>query len=256
MTRHSPPFAAVSRRTALGAGLVVGAAALAGAPPATAAAHGRTFDRTPATTWSPTRPLRVQVVMFDGIEEQDFIGPYEVLTIARNAARAPLTIDYVTADRPRTVTAGGDTRVKVGKGWSPRQADLLIVPGSGFTGPDRPGVELEINKGHLPRKIASAPRDGLVIASVCTGALLLGAAGLTRGRPCITHHMVKDKLAAYGGIVTGARVVDDGDLVTCGGVTSGLDLGLHLVRREFGADAADLVTRILEYEPQGTVWTR
>ncbi|MDI5939162.1 MULTISPECIES: hypothetical protein [Micromonospora] len=79
------------------------------------------------------------------------------------------------------------------------------MPGSGFTGPDRPGVELEINKGHLPRKLADAPRPGLVAASVCTGALLLGAAGLTHGRPCVTHQTVKDQLAACGGVVTEAR---------------------------------------------------
>ncbi|WP_043968192.1 DJ-1/PfpI family protein [Micromonospora haikouensis] len=201
-----------------------------------------------------TGPLRVQVLLYDGVEEQDFVGPYEVFSIARSAARASLTIDYVTADAPRTITAGGGTRVEVGTGWSPWDADLLVVPGSGLTGPTRPGVELEIAKGDLPGTLAAAPRPGLVVASVCTGALLLGAAGLTRGRRCITHQMVKDKLAAFGGLVTEARVVDDGDLVTCGGVTSGLDLGLHLVRREFGADAADLVARILEYEPRGAVW--
>jgi len=209
----------------------------------------------PATTWSPDRPLRVQVVLYDGVEEQDFTGPYEVFSIVRNAARSPVTIGYVTAGGPALITAGGGTQVQVPTGWSPHGADLLVVPGSGFTGPDRPGVELEVSRGHLPGKIAAASRDGLLMASVCTGALLLAAAGLTRGRPCTTHHMVKDKLTAAGGIVTDARVVDDGDLVTCAGVTAGLDLGLHLVRRELGADAADLVTRILEYQPQGIVWT-
>lgn len=245
--------AAVSRRTALGVGLTAGVSAvtgLTGSPQATASETKHSV-----ATWTQARPLRVQVLMFDGIEELDFIAPHDVLNIARNAARSPLVIDYVTTGRPRTITAGGGTKIDVDKRWSPRNADLLIVPGSGFTGPDRPGVELEINKGDLPRKIAAAPRDGLVIASVCTGALLLGAAGLTRGRPCTTHNMVKSKLAATGGIVTDDRVVDDGDLVTCGGITSGIDLGLHLIRREFGADAAQLVTRVLEYQPQGTVRT-
>jgi len=223
-------------------------------PRATAAASRRPRPRS-AATWSPGRPLRVQVVLYDGVEEQDFIGPYEVFTVARNAARSPLAIGYVSAGQPRVVTAGGGTRVQVSTGWSPGDADLLIVPGSGFTGPSRPGVELEVNQGHLPGKIAAARRDGLSIASVCTGALLLAAAGLTRGRPCTTHHMVRDKLAALGGTVTDARVVDDGDLITCAGVTAGLDLGLHLVCRELGTEAAGLVAQILEYRPQGTVWT-
>ncbi|WP_280228683.1 DJ-1/PfpI family protein [Nocardia cyriacigeorgica] len=107
-----------------------------------------------------------------------------------------------------------------------------------------------------PRRLAAARRDGLTMASVCVGAMLLSAAGLTRGRPCTTHHRLAGQLEREGGLITRARVVDDGDLVTTGGVTSGLDLALWLVQRELGSATALAVEEVMEYERRGTVWTR
>jgi len=94
------------------------------------------------------------------------------------------------------------------------------------------------------------------VTSLCTGAILLAAAGLTDGRPCTTHTGAKAELAQRGGVVIDARVVDDGDLVTAAGITSGLELALHLVRRELGAPVAVQVENVLEYEARGTVWAR
>ncbi|MFB8751263.1 DJ-1/PfpI family protein [Streptomyces parvulus] len=74
------------------------------------------------------------------------------------------------------------------------------------------------------------------------------------GRPCTTHHGAKAYLGEHGGIVKNARVVDDGNLVTAAGITSGLELGLWLVGRELGSDAATGVEAMLEYEARGTVW--
>ncbi|MFE9773316.1 hypothetical protein ACFYOV_16860 [Streptomyces sp. NPDC005931] len=78
---------------------------------------------------------------------------------------------------------------------------------------------------------------------------------MTRGRPCTTHHRARADLERQGVVVTPGRVVDDGDLVTAGGVTSGLDLALWLARRELGADAAICLEQMLEYEARGTMWT-
>lgn len=86
--------------------------------------------------------------------------------------------------------------------------------------------------------------------------MLLSAAGLTRGRPCTTHHKARPDLEQQGGVLKNARVVDDGDLVTAGGITSGLELALWLVRRELGPDTANAVEAMLEYEARGTVWSR
>jgi transcriptional regulator GlxA family with amidase domain len=209
----------------------------------------------PGVGRASNRPLRVQIVMFDGVEEQDFAGPYEVFSLAGGLSGGGVQVSYVTGGHPRTVVAAFGTTVAVEQGWSPRSADLIVVPGGGFRRPDEPGIWPEINKGDLPRKLAAAQRAGLTIASLCTGAIILAAAGLTSGRPCTTHNGAKAELAARGGVVKDARVVDDGDLVTAAGITSGLELALHLVRREVSADVATRTEGVLEYEARGTVWT-
>ena len=101
-------------------------------------------------------------------------------------------------------------------------------------GSDR-GTWGEVQRGDLPARIAAAAPGCAWVASVCTGAMLLSAAGLTRGRPATTHHVAHADLAAAGAqLITDARVVDDGDLLTAGGITSGLDLrsGSSSERRE------------------------
>jgi transcriptional regulator GlxA family with amidase domain len=87
------------------------------------------------------------------------------------------------------------------------------------------------------------------MVSVCTGALLLAHAGVIGDRRCTTHTSARSDLASTGATVIDARVVDDGDLITGAGVTSGLDIGLHLVRRFIGDDAAAEAARRAEYWP-------
>jgi transcriptional regulator GlxA family with amidase domain len=224
-------------------------------PDAAAGGSATADGAAPRSGWSSERPLRVQVVLFDGVEEQDFIGPYEVFSLAGRLSSGAVRVGYVTGGDPRTVTAAFGTEIVVANGWSPDDADLLVVPGGGFARPDGPGVRAEIAAGALPRALAAAARDGLVISSLCTGAILLAEAGLTTGRPCTTHGGAKRELAERGGVVKDARVVDDGDLVTAGGITSGLELALHLVGRELGSDLAVRIEGVLEYEARGTVWT-
>ncbi|MFF2569318.1 DJ-1/PfpI family protein [Streptomyces sp. NPDC058084] len=202
----------------------------------------------------PTRPLRVHIVLFDGVEELDFAAPYEVFSAAGFFTPRPVEVRYVSATGARTVTGAYGTGVRGVRPWAPEEADLLVVPGGGYARRDSPGVWAEIDRGTLPRALAAAPRPGLTVAALCTGVMLLSAAGLTRGRPCTTHHKAKPDLEGQGGLVQGARVVDDGDLVTAAGVTSGLELALWLVRRELGSRAATDLEAMLEYEARGTVW--
>ncbi len=198
--------------------------------------------------------LRVRIVMFDGVEEQDFIAPQEVFSLAGWYSSTKIDTGYMVLGRPRVITAAFGTRVTVDRGWRPEEADLIVVPGGGR--PGEPGIWAEINSGALPKALAAARRPGLTITSLCTGAIILAAAGLVTGRPCTTHTVAKKELAARGGVVKSARVVDDGDLVTAAGITSGLDLALHLVARELNADVAVQVEEALEYQARGTVWTR
>ncbi len=102
------------------------------------------------------------------------------------------------------------------------------------------------------RKALDNPQ--ITVATVCGGSLALAMAGLLEGRHVVTHHMGMDVLSATGAIPIHARVVDDGNLITAGGVTSGLDLGLYLLERHLGPRIAHAVEELFEYERRGTVW--
>jgi len=128
---------------------------------------------------------------------------------------------------------------------------LLVVPGGGFVNRAPAGVRAEIERGELPRRIAALKKGGAIVAGVCTGTMAVSAAGLLDGRPATTHHAALDNLRATTAHVIEARVVDDGDILTCGGVTSSLDLALWVVERFWGAETATVVARDLEY-----TWTR
>lgn len=198
---------------------------------------------------SAAGPLRVQVLLFDGVEEQDFAGPLEVLGLAANVAG--VKVSQVTTGRPGRVTARYGTRIDVPNGWSPQDADVLVVPGGGYGDKTGPGVNALIKDKAFLGRLAAA---SVLPVGVCTGVMVLSAAGLTRGRPCTTHSGAKADLAAQGGVVVDARVVDDGTLVTAGGITSGIDAALWLVERHAGAKAAQRLETVLEYERRGTVW--
>lgn len=136
------------------------------------------------------------------------------------------------------------------------ELDVVIVPGAGWSDRARAGARAEYERGAIPDALCERYERGTLVASVCTGAMLLAKAGVLDGRPAITHHSAIDDLAGSGAKVTHARVVDDGDVVTGGGVTSGLDLALHLVERFFGSHYALAAERELEYERRGTVCSR
>jgi len=94
----------------------------------------------------------------------------------------------------------------------------------------------------------------VTVATVCGGSLALAMAGLIEGRRAATHHLGMDVLDATGVAAVAARVVDDGDLVSSGAVTSGLDLALHLLDRTYGPKVALAVEALFDYERRGTVW--
>lgn len=198
--------------------------------------------------------MRIEIVVYDGFDELDAIGPFEVL---RNAASVveDLDVELVGVEGGGVVTASHGLRVTVDGGLS-GDADLVIVPGGGWNDRAAAGARAEADRGVLPARLAELHERGARIGSVCTGGMLLAAAGLTDGRPATTHHGALDDLRASGAEVVDARVVDDGDVVTAGGVTSGLDLALHLVEREWGERLADGIAREMELTRDRRVWER
>ncbi len=209
--------------------------------------------------------VRAQIVLFDGFDPLDVVAPYEVLYAGGAFAGGALTVELVSVHGPGEVVSGsGGLVLHATALLDPDVADLIIVPGaSGPFSPPEEGPEVdtipvllartqETGLPDLMRKALDNPK--VTVATVCGGSLALAMAGLLDGRHAVTHHMGMDVLAATGAIPVKARVVDDGDLVTSGGVTSGLDLALYLLDRTLGPRIAFAVEEIFEYERRGTVW--
>ena len=194
--------------------------------------------------------MDLEILLYDGFDELDAIGPYEVF---HNGAQegADLSTRLVTLDPRETVTASHGLRVGVdGTLGSP---DVVLVPGGGWGDRAEASTWAEYDRGTIPDALADAHERGATVATVCTGGMLAAAAGLTDGRRAITHQGAVQDLADSGAEVVDARVVDDGDLVTAGGVTAGIDLALWLVERELGSETAEDLAGFLEYERCGAV---
>jgi transcriptional regulator GlxA family with amidase domain len=195
-----------------------------------------------------TEKRRVAVPIYPGVDELDVFGPYEILRIAAERRDGEVLL----------VSHEGAVEVEAAHGavLRPQAAlegswDVIVVPGGGWA--RKQGAFLQAAEGKLPARLAELHREGVAMASVCTGAMLLAAAGLTEGRPAVTHHAAIEDLRESGADIVAARVVDDGDLVTAGGVTAGIDLGLRLVERLWGPEFAAAIARGVEHEPVGEV---
>ncbi len=209
--------------------------------------------------------MYAQIVLFDGFDPLDVIAPYEVLWAGGVASNGALTVELVSAEGPREVMGGvGNLILRATARLDPDKADLIIMPGA--AGPiavpeDDPAIvtipmilarTLETDLPALMKKALDNPK--VTVATVCGGSLALAMAGLLEGRHAVTHHLGMDVLGATGAIPIHARVVDDGNLVSAGGVTSGLDLGLYLLERTLGPRIAHAVEDLFEFERRGTPW--
>ena len=200
--------------------------------------------------------MRVEILIFQGFDELDAIGPFEVLQHARKRG-ADLDVRLVSLEGAGEVRGANGLRVQSegfpGEGGSP---SLLIVPGGGWAARSPQGAWVEAQRPELRELLVRYHTSGTIMGAVCSGSMLLAAAGLLRGRRATTHHTAIEELRAQGTEIVDARVVDEGDIVTCGGVTSGLDLGLWLVERFSGAHVARETARMMEYERREPLWQR
>lgn len=182
--------------------------------------------------------IRMLFAIFPGVTQLDFTGPYEIL------ARLP-GADPVVASRD-----GGVVRSDSGLEFASTRrlaevegCDLLLVPGG-------PGVqEASLDPVFLGDIIRLSDRARYV-TSVCTGSLILGAAGLLRGKKAACHWAWRDLLALFGAVPDSGRVVRDGRVVTGGGVTAGIDFALSLAAEMAGEDVAKAIQLSMEYAPE------
>jgi transcriptional regulator GlxA family with amidase domain len=188
------------------------------------------------------------VLVFEGFEELDAVGPYEVCEQAR-AAGADWTVDVLAAVDSPLVGAAADLRVEPdGVLTADAALDYLVVPGGGWADADGAGARGAARDDGLLDTLRTHHERGATVVSVCTGAMVLAAAGLLDGRPAVTHRSALDDLRETDAEVVEARVVDDGDVLTAGGITAGIDAALWLVEREWGREVAFAVEETMEYE--------
>jgi putative intracellular protease/amidase len=194
-----------------------------------------------AVAGAPDRVVgtRFAFVAFEGMTLLDLVGIHDPLSrLASMGFDETSTCAIVSAAGSRVWAQGGAV-ITVDAVRPPLEAfDVLVIPG-GY------GTRALENDAAVIAWLRSFP-ENRIVASVCTGALLLGAAGRLRGKRATTHHSAMDRLAELGAIAIKARVVDEGQVVTGGGVTCALDVGMHLVRRLAGDDVAQAIARQME----------
>jgi transcriptional regulator GlxA family with amidase domain len=207
--------------------------------------------------------LLAQIVLFNGFDPLDVIAPFEVLSAGSDAIGRTLDVRLVGIDEAGPVTSGTRGLVLQAEDkLRPEEPGFVIVPGASGPvegDPDEvdtiPVLIARLGETALPeliRRAFAAPET--TVATVCGGSLALAMAGLLEGRTAVTHRLGLDVLDATGVTVVDARVVDDGNLISSGGVTSGLDLALYLLERSHGPRIAHAVEQLFEYERRGTVW--
>lgn len=181
--------------------------------------------------------LRIVFILYPRLTQLDFTGPYEVL------ARVPNT-EIVIASKE-----GGALRTEMGLTFADLTkladvdgADMIMIPG----GPGQTDAMQDIEfMAHVKRLGASAK----YVTSVCTGSLILAAAGLLTGKRAGSHWAYRELLGAFGAVPDDARVVRDGNAITGGGVTAGIDIALTIAAELAGDDVAKMIQLAIEYAP-------
>jgi len=182
--------------------------------------------------------MKIVFLLFEGITALDAVGPYEVL------ARLP-GAEIVFAGKQAGMAVTGDAKLRLGVDVAiadVREADVLVVPG-GF------GTRALERDEDVLAWIRAIDQTTRITASVCTGSLVLGAAGLLQGRRATTHWAARDQLARHGAIAVAERVVRDGKYATCAGVSAGIDFALTLAIELAGEPIAQAIQLGIEYDP-------
>jgi transcriptional regulator GlxA family with amidase domain len=196
------------------------------------------------------RTYTIAIVIFDGAEELDFQGPWEVLTMM-NTVRQFKKLEgrdniYLVSETGAKVTCAKGMRVEADYSFATApKPDVILISGG-------QGTRREVNNPVMLQWIADQAAHCAWVTSVCTGSLVLAAAGPARGKRITTHWAAVEEVRKRGdaGEVVGAqRWVVDGNLVTSAGISAGIDMSIWLVAQLHGEDMARAVVRMMEYDP-------
>ena len=183
--------------------------------------------------------MKVAFVLFNGMTALDFVGVYDPLTRLKGMGLMESLQWDLCGRTEKVMDSTGLTMIPTVMDKSLSAYDLLVVPG----GPAAKDLSMDLSFVDWVRTAAPVPLK----VSVCSGALLLGAAGFLKGRKATTHAVRKEELKPYCAEVVDQRVVDDGDVITCGGVTAGIDLGLYLCGKLVSLDAKEIIRHRMDY---------
>ena len=191
----------------------------------------------------------VAFVLFEGAEELDFAGPWEVFTMVN--AVAPDSVEcYITSEKGGTITCAKGMRVLADYAFADApKADIVLIPG-GFA------TRTEENNPVLLDFLRKMNAGSELTTSVCSGALVLEKAGLLEGKKATTHWIAIDDLKSRPGVevLTQTRFVEDGKVITSAGVSAGIDMALHAVGRLWGPKVAAATQHAMEYYPDPPKW--
>ncbi|MFI6867382.1 DJ-1/PfpI family protein [Nocardia sp. NPDC050406] len=197
---------------------------------------------------------RIGMLLFDGVEELDFAGPWEVLAFWTKSCPEDGWEVFTVSRYGETVECAKG--LKVVPEYSLEAApdmDVLVFPGG-------KGTRWMLRDDAVLACVRRLRKKIPLMTSVCTGSLVYAAAGLLHGRPATTHWLSLDVLAQLDSTIDvrpDDRFVDDGDIITSSGVSAGTDMALHLVQRLAGKERAQWVRRGIQYDPEpppGTEW--
>lgn len=183
--------------------------------------------------------MKIAVALFDQVTALDAIGPYEVLQRLPGAE-----VCFVGHQKGEVRTDNGFLGLTVDQSFDQvPNPEILVVPGG-------IGTRALVKDTQILDWIRSAHETSRFTTSVCTGSLLLAAAGLLNGLSATTHFSARHLLAKYGANPSDERVVEQGKIITAAGVSSGIDMALHLAERVSDATTAKALQLMIEYDPQ------
>jgi transcriptional regulator GlxA family with amidase domain len=194
--------------------------------------------------------LRIGVAVFDGAEELDWAGPWEVLSAWASGWPDDGVEIFTVADTDEPVRCAKGLRVLADHTWATAPPlDVLVFPGGR-------GTRTQLGDEAVRARMRQLAERGTLMTSVCTGSLVYADAGLLDGRPATTHWGSLDALARLGSEIEvrpDDRFVDVGDVITAAGVSAGIDMALHLVARLHSPERAREVRRYIQYDPEPPV---
>lgn len=188
---------------------------------------------------------QVGILLFDEVEVLDFAGPFEVFSLARDFNQEALFQVHTITENGQMIRARNGLKVLPDYNFSNcPQLDILLVPG-GYG-----AEEIEIYNESLLSWITEKAQQVEILASVCTGALLLAQAGFLKGKKATTHWMDLERLANFPevDVQKETKYVEDGKVITSGGISAGIDMSFYLVAKLYGVETALATAKRMEYD--------